>query len=203
MLRCALAVLCLSLGRGAPTARLVCAWTLPVPDLVLAIFAPEGSGAIIRKWALSPHLLLCSFQYTVSTCQSVVTLLSPSQVILHNSITWLVYIACFSQQPPANQSRSWGQPGVFKTPPKGLKRPKGGPTLCAVRPSLMYYLRSFCSSNCTEPRISGVLSRPCDLRCTVGYLLHSLLTDKNPTRSKKKARFCLIIMEDGSCQGIM
>ena len=34
-----------------------------LPDLILAIFPPEGSGASVRKWALSPHLLLCSFQH--------------------------------------------------------------------------------------------------------------------------------------------
>jgi hypothetical protein len=33
----------------------------PVADLVLAAFAPEGSGVIMREWALSPHSLLCSF----------------------------------------------------------------------------------------------------------------------------------------------
>ena len=42
--------------------RLARAWVSPVPVLVLATFAPEGSGATIRKWALSLHLLLCSFQ---------------------------------------------------------------------------------------------------------------------------------------------
>jgi hypothetical protein len=31
---------------------------------VKAIFAPEGSGASIHKWALSPHISLCSFRTT-------------------------------------------------------------------------------------------------------------------------------------------
>jgi hypothetical protein len=62
MLRYALIVLCPRARRAYGTASIQYAWVLPVPAVILAIFAPEGSGAIIRKWALSPHLLLCSFQ---------------------------------------------------------------------------------------------------------------------------------------------
>jgi hypothetical protein len=62
VLRYALAAMCLQ-ARRAHTVRLAHAQALPVPDLALATFAPEGSGAIIRKWALSPHLLLCSFKH--------------------------------------------------------------------------------------------------------------------------------------------
>jgi hypothetical protein len=86
MLRYALTVLCCALGRGAPTVRLVYAWVLPVPVVVLAIFTPEGSEAIIRKWALSPHLLLCSFQYPDMPNQWLACF-PPSQVISHNPIT--------------------------------------------------------------------------------------------------------------------
>jgi hypothetical protein len=60
------------------------------------VFAPEGSGVINPKWALSPHLLLCSFP--ASTCQPVALCFPSSQVISHDPITWLAHVACPSQQ---------------------------------------------------------------------------------------------------------
>jgi hypothetical protein len=51
---------------------------LPVADLILATFAPEGSGTIICKWALSPKMM---FQ-TVALCFPTSKVISHSLILL-------------------------------------------------------------------------------------------------------------------------
>jgi hypothetical protein len=95
MLRYALAVLCPRAQRAYGTASIRMGIAGNCCDL--SNICPR------RKWGnysqmglVTPFIALLIF--SISICQSVVHLLSPTQVISHNSITWLVYIVYFSQQ---------------------------------------------------------------------------------------------------------
>jgi hypothetical protein len=55
MLRYAIAALCPRVRCTYGTASIIHAYIVPVADFILAIFAPEGSAAIIRKIPQGPR----------------------------------------------------------------------------------------------------------------------------------------------------